>query len=211
MIETPVINHRKHVNFVDMKFRAWEDRQEELLELKLYEFWGIAEEAIQQLKDEREEEKQLKEKDIENGNCDYKRETSLHQQVSETFFEQVWELKLGSIWYSEKDKTFGPNGIECTIMKSPNDLFTEGKFNYSYKSGSSFGGKFNCLTNDTAYKTLEESQEEILKKCIVTHEYNLTQAPEDIKLGKLIQHLQGLLNTIKGGVVKEASGQLSFF
>ena len=218
MIETPAESHHKHVEFMEAKFKAWEDRQVELLELRLYEFWGIAEEAVQQVKDEWENKRQLIEEENEKNiteNFPYKsmgrKQNNLDQEISETFFEQVWELKVGSVSYSEKDKTFGPNGVDCRIMKSPNNLFTEGGFNFKYKDGGGSGGNFNFITNDTAFETLEEAQEEVLKKCISTHERHFARSPEDVKLGKLIKHLQSLLNTIKGGVVKEASGQLTFF
>ena len=215
MIETPTSSHRKHVDFVGMKFRAWEDIQSELLEIKLCEFWGIPEEAIQEIKDVRESERQEKEKKMEISLAEntfyyHEVEANLSNRISNKFFEQVWELKLGSISYSEKDKTFGSNGIRCEIMESCNGLFTEGSFHFRHRTGGG-GHTFDPLNSYTAFETLEEAKEESLKNCIATQERHFENAPEDIKLGKLIQHLQSLLNTIKGGVVKEASGQLSFF
>lgn len=218
MIETPAKNHRTHVEFIEAKFRAWEDRQEELLEMKLYEFWGIAEEDIQQLKDTWENEKQLIKKEQEETVTETypyyvlgRKQNSLDHEIAETFFKEVWKLTLGTTSFCGKDKTFGPNGIECRIVKSPNNLFTEGGISYYYKNGGCGGGYFNFFNNHTAFETLEEAQEEVLTECISIHKRQFDQYPEDTKQDKLIKHLQSLLNTIKGGVVKEASGQLTFF
>ena len=218
MIETPAKNHRTHVEFIEAKFRAWEDRQEELLEIKLYKFWGIAEEAVQQVKDEWENKRQLIEEENEKNvteNFPYKsmgrKQNNLDHEIAETFFKEVWKLTLGATSFCGKDKTFGSNGIECQIVKSPNNLFTEGNLSYYYKNGGCGGGYCNFFNNDTAFKTLKEAQENVLTECISILKRQFDQFPEDTKQDKLIQHLQELLNNIKGGVVKEASGQLSFF